>query len=49
LSQEEQYRLKQELADIAVVINMEAQKGQEKEQDFQKYANLELLFYSMHK
>ena len=32
--QEEQFRLKQELAELAISINMEAQKGHQQDTDF---------------
>ncbi len=34
--QEEQFKLKQELAELAISLNMEAQKGRQQEADFQK-------------
>lgn len=37
LLQEEQFRLKQELADLSIKLNMEAQKGRKQKFDTERY------------
>ena len=37
--QEEQYKLKQELADLAIKLNMETQKGRKQKFDMDRWVN----------